>query len=263
MSGLRPRTASPAHLARALCRALARTASTEAEPHHAAFLDDIAEHEPPRDAWGEARACLHHVVGAVTQPQPTPFPLVWGVGLMWLAMAFSLLAPAPAIPYDETLASGLALVGHLVGMGGIALAGTSSGAIGRRWFLWWGLLPTAAAQAMNLVTTFPHVNAVISLGDNVLRVGETIGLAASAAMLAGLLSRNERWFFVGWRGLAWSMLVVAGAHISYGIGFARAGDAVWVCVLCVLLVGHTMFLRGITRFRPALWSDDPPPRGRP
>lgn len=257
MSGPRADSAKPASFVRAMSRVVARTATTDVAPHHSSFLDDIAANEPASATSVEARACLQHALGAAGQSRSTAFPLAAGAALMWLALASSLVIPAPSIPYDDTFASGFALVSHLVGLGGIAAAGVASGATGRRRFLWWGLLPTGVAQVLNLVTSFPHVNDAISFGDTVLRVGESVGLAATLALLIGVTRRHDAVFSAGWRGLTLSMLIVAGAHVAYAFGFARAGDVAWVCVVGLLLVGHSMFLGGIARSRPAWWHGEP------
>lgn len=256
MSG--PATSSDrlAALLRSLSAVLAKTASSEVSPHQASFLDDIAEHEPPQDLRGELRACLQYAAGAVSSQHPSPFPLVAGSALMWLALLASLVVPAPEIPYDESFASGAALVAHLVGLGGIALASRASGGVARRRFLLWGVVPTVLAQLANLVTTFPHVNRIISAGDVVLRSGEVVGLLACAGLVIGLRSRSASVLSVGWATFCVSLTIVAFAHMTYGLGFARSGDPLWVAVLGLLLLGHALFLTGCARSRPDRWLLD-------
>jgi hypothetical protein len=250
-----------ASVVRRATEVLARSDSSDALPHHLAYLEQLRAAEPPTSLRTELRALWQHLRIATGAPQATPWPIALAALLVCLALFMVPFLPDPSFTYIDPPGSLVAQGLHFFGFLGIAVSLFSFPPAARRRFLRWGLPPNMAAQAIYIVIELPTTDWIVTLADWVLKAAEALGLAACVAILIGCRGRRQL-FLVGWFGFSISMVVLAASQAIYAVAFARHGDTWWVISLLLPAVAIPMFAYGAFRYVPAWWEASVSPRSR-
>jgi hypothetical protein len=251
-----PGRSRAASFVRRMSETLARADSSDAVPHHQAYLEQLRVDDPPSDVRLELRSLWEHVRFATGAPQATPWSIALSAVMVCLGLLMVPVLPEPSFPYVDPPMSLLAQALHFVGFLGIAVAVFSPPALARRRFLRWGVLPNMGAQVLYLVTTLPEDDPLVAFADGVLKFGEAVGLLACLGVIVGCRG-HRRIFRTGWYAVGASMVVLGGSQTLYAVAFARHGESMWVVSLLLTGAAVWVFAYGLVRYVPAWWQHEP------